>query len=135
MSLVLGTTEVMQVPLRQHRYIIVLEENNTYCIELLILCNFCCHQNSARIHEITKAHQYIGILNTGRELIAYFHNSSLTLQIAHKRSLSQARINKILIVISDTSILNPGPKNNISVFYQNVQGLIPFSNLAKLTSM
>ena len=134
MRLALGTTEVMQVPLRHHRYIIMaLEKNNIYLNKLLILCNFCCHQISASIHKITKARQYIGniaILNKSREIIMYFQNSSLTHQIAHKRSLSQARINKILIVISNTSILNPGPKNTVSVFYQNVQGLIPFSNLA-----
>ena len=27
------------------------------------------------------------------------------------------------------SLVNPGPANRISVVYQNVQGLIPFSNL------
>ena len=45
-------------------------------------------------------------------------------------------INITLIIISNTSLLNPGPSNNnntsnhISVIYHNVQGLIPFSNLA-----
>ena len=32
--------------------------------------------------------------------------------------------------MSSISLLNPGPANTLSVVYQNVQGLIPFSNLA-----
>ena len=35
-----------------------------------------------------------------------------------------------LIVISNSSILNPGP-NGLSVYFQNVQGLIPFSELGE----
>ena len=31
--------------------------------------------------------------------------------------------------MSNISLLNPGPVNTLSVVYQNVQGLIPFSNL------
>ena len=31
--------------------------------------------------------------------------------------------------MSNTSLLNPGPESKVSVVYQNVQGLIPFSNL------
>ena len=38
-------------------------------------------------------------------------------------------INFLLIAIVNPSILNPGPKY-LSVYYQNVQGLIPFSNLS-----
>ena len=60
----------------------------------------------------------------------YFHDSSYSFKITNKLSLSQSRINKALIIISNTSILNPGPTNTVSVFYQNIQGLIPFSNLA-----
>ena len=37
-------------------------------------------------------------------------------------------INFILIALVNPSILNPGP-SNLSVYFQNVQGLIPFSNL------
>ena len=37
-------------------------------------------------------------------------------------------VNLILIVISNPSLLNPGP-NSLSILYQNVQGLIPFSQL------
>ena len=32
--------------------------------------------------------------------------------------------------MSNISLLNPGPANTLSVVYQNVQGLIPFSNLS-----
>ena len=43
-------------------------------------------------------------------------------------------INIILIIISNTSLLNLGPvnssNNHISVMYHNAQGLIPLSNLA-----
>ena len=48
-------------------------------------------------------------------------------------SKSTHSINITLIVISNTSLFNPGPVNgtssHISVMYHNVQGLIPFSNL------
>ena len=42
--------------------------------------------------------------------------------------LSILIINFLLIAIANPSMLNPGP-DNISVFYQNTQGLIPFSQL------
>ena len=35
----------------------------------------------------------------------------------------------LMIAIVNTSLLNPGPEN-LKVYYQNVQGLIPFSNLS-----
>ena len=38
-------------------------------------------------------------------------------------------LNFLLICIINPSMLNPGPKN-LKVYYQNVQGLIPFSHLA-----
>ena len=36
----------------------------------------------------------------------------------------------LMIAITNPSIKNPGPRN-LSIFYQNVQGLIPFSSLGK----
>ena len=39
-------------------------------------------------------------------------------------------LNFLLIGICNSSLLNPGPKS-LSVNYQNVQGLIPFSQLGK----
>ena len=38
-------------------------------------------------------------------------------------------LNILLIVMSNTSLLNPGPDNRLSVMYQNVRGLVPFSSL------
>ena len=43
-------------------------------------------------------------------------------------------INFLMIVIINPNLLNPGPNTHssvpkFSVYYQNVQGLIPFSNL------
>ena len=35
----------------------------------------------------------------------------------------------LMIAIINTSLLNPGPQSGLKVYYQNVQGLIPFSNL------
>ena len=40
-------------------------------------------------------------------------------------------LNFLLITMVNPSLLNPGPRQ-LSVFYQNVQGLIPFSSLADL---
>ena len=37
-------------------------------------------------------------------------------------------LNLILVIIANPSLLNPGP-SSINIVYQNVQGLIPFSNL------
>ena len=47
-------------------------------------------------------------------------------------SLYTTILNITLIVINNCSLLNPGPQkyNNISVFYQNVQGLITYSSLS-----
>ena len=44
-------------------------------------------------------------------------------------------LNLVLLVICNTSILNPGPDNNnnlshLKVMYQNLRGLVPFSGLA-----
>jgi hypothetical protein len=39
-----------------------------------------------------------------------------------------ALLNFLMIAIVNTSLLNPGPEN-LKVYYQNVQGLIPFSGL------
>ncbi len=47
-------------------------------------------------------------------------------------------MNLVMIVLINPTIVNPGPINtgngslsNLSVYYQNVQGLIPFGELAK----
>ena len=65
--------------------------------------------------------------------------SKLTTFISNSTEIERtSSINITLIIISNTSLLNPGPSNNnnnntsnhISVMYHNVEGLIPFSNLA-----
>ena len=40
-------------------------------------------------------------------------------------------LNLVLIVLCNTSILNPGPNTHLKVMYQNVRGLVPFSSLGK----
>ena len=49
-------------------------------------------------------------------------------------SLYLTIINISLIIINSCSLLNPGPKdpNTISVFYQNIQGLITYSSLGSV---
>ena len=108
---------------------------NFYTNGLVVVINLCCHQNSITIlHKNTETYYtYIGkmsIANMRNRTKIYFHNSLFSLPITHKLSHAQLRVNRALIVISNTSILNPGPTNTVSVFYQNIQGLIPFSNLA-----
>ena len=105
-----------------------------YINGLVVVIKFCCHQNSITIlHKNTETYYtYVGkisIANMRNRTKIYFHNSSFSLPITHKLSHAQLRVNRALIVISNTSILNPGSINTVSVFYQNIQGLIPFSNL------
>ena len=40
-------------------------------------------------------------------------------------------VNLILIVVSNTSLLNPGPTKKFSILYQNVRGFIPFRHLGE----
>ncbi len=55
------------------------------------------------------------------------HSSKLKVLIV-RLFLAIVSLNFILIAIVNPSLLNPGPQN-LSVCYQNVRGLIPFSNL------
>ena len=50
-------------------------------------------------------------------------------QIFSTALLAVLTINFLMIAIINPSMLNPGPQN-LSIYYQNVQGLIPFSNLS-----
>lgn len=54
--------------------------------------------------------------------------TSTSRQVLSMSILLLLTLNFLLIAISNPSMLNPGP-NHISVYYQNVQGLIPFSQL------
>ena len=49
-------------------------------------------------------------------------------QIGSRLLIAVLTVNFLLIAIVNPSMLNPGP-SNLSVYYQNAQGLIPFSNL------
>ena len=66
----------------------------------------------------------------------HFHNirpnrfSSKLSRFLHYTCAWTYLINLALIVIANPSLLNPGP-SELSVIYQNVQGLIPFSELGK----
>ena len=51
--------------------------------------------------------------------------------ITDKITLWAALMNLLLIIISNPSILNPGPGKNFSVMYQNVRGFVPFSSLGE----
>ena len=61
----------------------------------------------------------------------YIHNSRLT-NIITALCLWILLLNFLLIAVMNPSIKNPGPQSggNFSVFYCNVQGLIPFGELA-----
>ena len=59
----------------------------------------------------------------------------IKIPVAVKYTIWVATLNLVLIVICNPTIVNPGPvqsknpKNNISVLYQNIRGLIPPSHL------
>ena len=40
-------------------------------------------------------------------------------------------MNLTLVIVANPSILNPGPSSSLSLYYQNVQGLIPFGQLGE----
>ena len=55
-------------------------------------------------------------------------------KVSHVYTLWLFSINIYLIVVVNPTIVNPGPNKacpNISVYFQNVQGLIPFTELGK----
>ena len=58
---------------------------------------------------------------------------STVFEISKTLSFNLAGIVILLIVMSNTSILNPGPTkiNGLSCYFHNVQGLITFSSLGK----
>jgi endonuclease/exonuclease/phosphatase family metal-dependent hydrolase len=62
----------------------------------------------------------------------FFVHTSRFKQFLSTALLAILLLNFLLIAIVNPSLLNPGPVNNnnqLQVFYQNVQGLIPFSDL------
>ena len=80
------------------------------------------------INNITISNSIKRFLSSSLSTIRQFVEVSLLLYISN--------INIIRIIISNCSLLNPGPTNktknesNIKVFYQNVHGLITFGSIA-----
>lgn len=61
--------------------------------------------------------------------IFFGNHTSRVKQLLAILLLSLLTLNFLLIALTHPNLLNPGPQN-LTVYYQNVQGLIPFSNLA-----
>ena len=63
-------------------------------------------------------------------ILKCFLKRRFTHGICYLYSLCYIALNLILIVIANTSLLNPGPSSpNLSVFFQNVQGLVTLNTL------
>ena len=60
----------------------------------------------------------------------YCKNSNILYKLFRRYTFWGVSLNMLLILISNMSLLNPGPIPHLSVFYQNVRGFIPFSELA-----
>ena len=120
MHLVLLTAEVMHTLSKQPRSIKMIGkyERLYYRLSITIKSNLCQRDWCHRFTEM----RYLSYDKSFSPF--YYSNKNPRL------SLWQTSINKALIIMSNTSLLNPGPANTLSVVYQNVQGLIPFSNLA-----
>ncbi len=71
----------------------------------------------------------------------YFSNRkcSRTQFLSNMLTIWTTVLNLVLLVICNTSILNPGPDENsrthLKVMFQNVRGLVPFSCLGKSNNM
>ena len=61
--------------------------------------------------------------------VLFGYKTNRVKQIISTCMLTILTINFLMIAIINPSMLNPGPKN-LSIYYQNVQGLIPFSYLS-----
>ena len=61
-----------------------------------------------------------------------FNKQRFTISLCYIYSLSSIALNLMLVVISNMSLLNPGPSTpNLSVFYQNVHGLVTLNTMSK----
>ena len=127
-------------------------------IAIFIDADFCFeYRDSAYIYSCcgfsiqgVKAYSDLSFLCISNIKIAYFYlvsnillrnPQSFSFNFGHSSGKRSVRILKFIIAslmflnflmigICNPSILNPGP-NSLSVSYQNVQGLVPFSNLGK----
>ena len=73
-------------------------------------------------------------------MYCYFSTKGSRIQfLSNMLSIWTAVLNLVLLVICNTSILNPGPAENrqshLKVMCQNVRGLVPFSALGKSNNM
>ena len=75
--------------------------------------------------------------NDYKYVFKYLSTYSIGSKVSHIYTLWLASLNIVLIVLVNPSILNPGPGTppNITIFYQNVRGLIPFTELGKPSPM
>ncbi|HBI40457.1 MAG TPA: hypothetical protein DDY16_05865 [Tenacibaculum sp.] len=73
------------------------------------------------------------ILFTKRQVIlrSFQKCKKRSIRFLYYLSLFALLLNFLLIGICNSSLLNPGPLNTLTVSYQNVQGLVPFSQLGK----
>ena len=72
-----------------------------------------------------------------KHVLKYLRMYSMGSKVSHLYTMWIASLNMVLIVLVNPSILNPGPDNppNLTIFYQNVRGLIPFTELGKPSPM
>ena len=62
----------------------------------------------------------------------YSKSSNLAYRVFRKFLFWNTVVSMLLILICNMSLLNPGPTQHLSVLYQNVRGLIPWSELGNV---
>ena len=72
----------------------------------------------------------LGIVVHRRPTISNFSTLKRTSRVLKFLYLAILTLNFLLIAICNPSMLNPGP-GSLNVCYQNIQGLIPFSQLGE----
>ena len=88
--------------------------------------SFVFRQFACGVHLRLKKHYALKLFTPAN--IFFGRNTSLVRQLISTLSIATFLINFLLIAIVNPNLLNPGPRG-VSVYFQNVQGLIPFSNL------
>ena len=125
-------------PLKYDSYMSYCNVNMSYCnvnmnimtmVNLLMLCHVVL-AISTLIEKFPRKFKVKYVVN-------YFSMYSTGSKVALLYTLWLASINIELIVLANPSILNPGPgvPPNLSLFYQNVKGLIPFTSLGSCSPM
>jgi endonuclease/exonuclease/phosphatase family metal-dependent hydrolase len=102
------------------------------CIFILltfIIRKVCSYKASA--HSLVQERGSSGIVRVIYHLrFSYSRNSHSWYKLLRRYTFWGVSLNILLILVSNMSLLNPGPASQVSVFYQNVRGLIPWSELA-----